>query len=312
MNKRTPEVQSQRLPNWLARPLCQGKHLNEVRRTLSQLQLHTVCESALCPNMCECFSRRTATFMIMGDICTRNCQFCAVEKGCPEPLDPNEPARVAEAAKSLGLDHVVITSVTRDDLPDGGANHFAQMIRAIREIVRNATVEVLVPDFAGSEESIETVARENPDVFNHNLETIPRLYKEIRSGADYQRSLGILKAVKQTNKEMVTKSGLMLGLGETSEELIDVLKDLRWADCDIITLGQYLRPSDNHAAVIRFIPPEEFSQLAMKAKELGFRGVASAPFVRSSYKSGELLRELVPVDKPSCTHPQAADQCQGI
>jgi len=292
MNTRTPEVQSQRLPNWLGRPLCQGRHLNEVRRTLSRLRLHTVCESALCPNMGECFSRRTATFMIMGNTCTRNCRFCAVETGCPKPLDPSEPARVAEAAKSLGLDHVVITSVTRDDLLDGGANHFAETIRAIREVDRNASVEVLVPDFAGSEESIEIVARERPDVFNHNLETVPRLYEEIRPGADYQRSLGILKAVRQTDEKMVTKSGLMLGLGETSEELLDVLKDLRQADCDILTLGQYLRPSDNHAPVIRFIPPEEFSHLAVKAKELGFRGVASAPLVRSSYKSGELLRQL--------------------
>ena len=291
MNTRTPEVQSQRLPSWLVKPLCQGRHLNEVHRTLSRLRLHTVCESALCPNMGECYSRGTATFMIMGNTCTRDCRFCAVETGSPEPLDPSEPARVAEAAKNLGLDHVVITSVTRDDLPDGGANHFAETIRAIREVDRNASVEVLVPDFAGAEESIRIVAREKPDVFNHNLETIPRLYEEIRPGADYQRSLGILKAVKQTDETMVTKSGLMLGLGEISEELLDVLKDLRQADCDILTLGQYLRPSDNHAPVIRFIPPEEFSRLAVKAEELGFRGVASAPLVRSSYRSAELLRQ---------------------
>lgn len=291
MNTRTPEVQSQRLPDWLARPLCRGRYLNEVRRTLSRLRLHTVCESALCPNIGECFSMRTATFMIMGDTCTRNCRFCAVETGCPEPLDMGEPSRVAEAAKTLGLDHVVITSVTRDDLPDGGANHFAETIRAIRETDRNVSVEVLVPDFSGSEESIEMVASEKPDVFNHNLETIPRLYKEIRPGADYQRSLGILKAVKQTDEKIVTKSGLMLGLGESSEELLDVLRDLRQADCDILTIGQYLRPSDNHAPVIRFIPPEEFSHLAVKAQELGFQGVASAPLVRSSYKAGELLRQ---------------------
>ncbi|TAK33263.1 MAG: lipoyl synthase [Chloroflexota bacterium] len=290
----TPDVPSQRLPNWLVRPVCQGKHLNEVRRTLSRLRLNTVCESALCPNMGECFSRRTATFMIMGNTCTRNCRFCAVEAGCPIPLDPSEPARVAEAARSLGLDHVVVTSVTRDDVPDGGAKHFAETIRAIREVNRNASVEVLVPDFGGSEESVETVAREKPDIFNHNLETIPSLYKEVRPGADYQRSLALLKAVKQIDENMVTKSGLMLGLGETSEELIDVLKDLRQADCDIITLGQYLRPSDNHTPVRRFIPPEEFAHLAGKAEELGFRGVVAAPFVRSSYKSGQLLRQLSP------------------
>lgn len=292
MSTNTPKVPSQRLPDWMVRPLSQGRHLNEVRRTLSRLRLHTVCESAECPNMGECFSRRTATFMIMGNTCTRHCGFCAVEKGCPEPLDPDEPARVAEAAGCLGLDHVVITSVTRDDLPDGGANHFAETIRAIHQVDRNASVEVLVPDFAGSEESVETVAQEYPDVFNHNLETVPRLYKEIRPEAEYQRSLGVLRAVKQIDPNMVTKSGLMLGLGETSSELVDVLKDLRQAGCDILTLGQYLRPSNNHAPVMRFIPPEEFSYLAAKGKELGFRGVVAAPLVRSSYKSGELFKQV--------------------
>lgn len=293
MSTDTPEVPSQRLPKWLVRPVCQGKHLNEVRRTLSRLRLHTVCESALCPNMSECFSRGTATFMIMGNSCTRNCRFCAVDKGCLEPLDPGEPARVAEATGRLGLDHVVVTSVTRDDLPGGGANHFACTIRAIRKTNPDASIEVLVPDFAGSKESVETVVGEKPDVFNHNLETIPRLYKEIRPEGDYQRSLGILKAVKQIDPNMVTKSGLMLGLGETDQELLEVLKDLRQAGCDILTLGQYLRPSDNHASVMRFITPEEFSELAAKGKELGFSGVVSAPLVRSSYQSGEIFRQVL-------------------
>lgn len=291
MNMRTPEVQSQRLPNWLVRPLCQGRHLNEVRRTLSRLRLHTVCESALCPNIGECFSRKTATFMIMGNTCTRNCRFCAVEKGHPNPLDPSEPARIARAAKELGLSHVVVTSVTRDDLLDGGANHFAETIRSIREVDRNASVEVLVPDFAGSEESIEIVAREKPDVFNHNLETIPRLYKKVRPKANYHRSLNILKLVKELDKDILTKSGMMLGLGETEEELIAVMEDLRNVECDLLTLGQYLTPSENHLPVARFVTPEEFENIADKGKAMGFRGIASAPLVRSSYRAEELLKQ---------------------
>ena len=291
MNTRTPEVQSQRLPNWLVRPLCQGKHLNEVRRTLSWLQLHAVCESALCPNMGECFSRRTATFMIRGNTCTRNCRFCAVETGCPEPLDPREPARIARAAKELGLSHVVVTSVTRDDLPDGGANHFAQTIAAIREIAQNAAVEVLVPDFKGSQEAIKVIVSLRPDVFNHNLETVPRLYKKVRPKANYHRSLNILKLVKELDKDILTKSGMMLGLGETEEELIAVMEDLRNVECDLLTLGQYLTPSENHLPVARFVTPEEFENIAAKAKAMGFRGIASAPLVRSSYRAEELLKQ---------------------
>lgn len=288
----TPQIPSQRLPCWLVRPSCQGKHLNEVRRTLSRLRLHTVCEGALCPNLSECFSRRTATFMIMGDICTRSCRFCAVEGGCPEPLDPNEPTRIAEAVGELELEHVVITSVTRDDLPDGGANHFAQTINAVRQMCPNPSVEVLAPDFLGSRESIETVVKAKPDVFNHNLETIPRLYKEIRPGADYQRSLEILKTVKELDQSIVTKSGIMVGLGETRQELLDVMGDLRQVDCDFLTIGQYLRPSENHTPVMRFVTYEEFSELETIGKRKGFKTIASAPFVRSSYKSGELLSGL--------------------
>ena len=278
-------------PDWLVKPLPQGKYLGEVGRVLSRLQLHTVCQSALCPNLGECFSRRTATFMIMGDICTRNCRFCAVEKGIPEPLEPSEPARLAWAAKDLQLLHVVVTSVTRDDLPDGGANHFAQTIAAIREADPNTAVEVLIPDFGGSREAIEVVVRAKPDIINHNLETVPRLYKEVRPKADYARSLRILELVKELDRNISTKSGMMLGLGETEEEILAVMKDLRQVNCGLLTLGQYLSPSKEHLPVARFIPPEEFQHIAAKGKVMGFRGIASGPFVRSSYRADELFKQ---------------------
>jgi lipoic acid synthetase len=229
--------------------------------------------------------------MIMGNTCTRNCRFCAVDKGCPEPLDPNEPTRVAEAAKELGLSHIVVTSVTRDDLPDGGANHFAQTIAAIREIDQHATVEVLVPDFGGSQEAIKVIVNARPDIFNHNLETIPHLYKKVRPKANYNRSLNLLKVVKELDRDMLTKSGMMLGLGETEEELIAVMGDLRNVECDLLTLGQYLSPSENHLPVARFVTPEEFENMVATAKAMGFRGVASAPLVRSSYRAEELLKQ---------------------
>ncbi len=277
-------------PDWLIKPLPQGERLVEVGRVLSRLRLHTVCQSALCPNLGECFSRRTATFMIMGNICTRNCRFCAVEKGKPTPLDPDEPARIAAAAQELQLLHVVVTSVTRDDLPDGGADHFARTIAAIREVNPKATVEVLIPDFRGSPAAIEVVVRARPDIINHNLETIPRLYGQVRPRADYQRSLEILRAVKELNQAIWTKSGMMLGLGETNEEVLEVMKDLRRVDCDLLTLGQYLSPSSEHLPVTRFIHPDEFGELAAQGRKLGFGGVASGPFVRSSYRADELLR----------------------
>src|SRR4030042_1676082 len=277
-------------PDWLLKPLPQGKHLVEVGRVLSRLKLHTVCQSALCPNLGECFSRRTATFMVMGNICSRNCRFCAVEKGKPKPLEPSEPARIARAAKDLQLLHVVVTSVTRDDLPDGGANHFAQTIAAIREVDQNATVEVLIPDFKGSQEAIKVIVSLRPDVFNHNLETVPRLYKKVRPKANYHRSLNILKLVKELDKDILTKSGMMLGLGETEEEFIAVMEDLRNVECDLLTLGQYLTPSENHLPVARFVTPEEFENIAAKGKAMGFRGIASAPLVRSSYRAEELLK----------------------
>lgn len=278
-------------PHWLIKPFPQGEHLLEVSRVLSRLKLHTVCQSALCPNRGECFSRRTATFMIMGNICTRGCRFCAVEKGVPEPLESSEPTRVAMAVKDLQLLHVVVTSVTRDDLPDGGANHFAQTIAAIREVNQNATVEVLIPDFEGSRGAIEVVVGAKPDIINHNLETVPRLYKEVRPKADYQRSLKIIKLVKELSADIFTKSGMMLGLGETEEEILAVMKDLRQINCDLLTLGQYLRPSEEHLPVARFIPPDEFEHIAAKGRGIGFSGIASGPFVRSSYRADELLRQ---------------------
>jgi lipoic acid synthetase len=278
-------------PEWLVKPLRGGKCSGEVGRVLHRLKLHTVCQSAQCPNLGECFSHRTATFMIMGNICTRNCRFCAVEKGKPKPLEASEPERIAKAAKDLQMLHVVITSVTRDDLPDGGANHFAQTIAAIRQIAPNTSVEVLIPDFGGSRESVEVVVRAKPDVINHNVETVPRLYKEVRPKADYQRSLQVLKSVKEMNREIFTKSGLMIGLGETEEETLAVMKDLRQIDCDFLTLGQYLRPSEEQLPVARFIHPEEFQAMEAKGREMKFRGVAAGPFVRRSYKAGRLLEQ---------------------
>lgn len=286
------EVKSQRLPNWLVKPIPQGKNLIEVRRLLSQLRLHTVCESAECPNLGECFSRHTATFMIMGNICTRNCRFCAVEGGIPELLESNEPDRIARAVEHLGLSHVVVTSVTRDDLIDGGANHFAQTITALRDANRNSTVEVLVPDFRGSRESIEVIVRARPDIFNHNLETVPRLYEKVRPQANYRRSLEILRMVKYLDGDILTKSGLMAGLGETDDEIFRVMDDLRQVDCDFLTIGQYLRPSEDHVLVERFLSPKEFEEIAARGREIGFKGIASAPFVRSSYRAGELFRQV--------------------
>ncbi|MCL5734233.1 MAG: lipoyl synthase [Actinobacteria bacterium] len=278
-------------PDWLARPFPHGANLGEVGKVLAEFELHTVCQSALCPNLGECFARKTATFMIMGDICTRKCRFCAVEKGAPKPLEPSEPLRVAEAAASLGLEHVVITSVTRDDLPDGGAMHFAQTITAIRALDRTRAVEVLVPDFGGSREAIEVVVRAEPDIVNHNLETVPRLYAKVRPTADYRRSLWILAFVKELSSDTSTKSGMMLGLGETEEEVLSVMKDLRDVGCDFLTLGQYLSPSEDHLPVARFIPPGEFQEIAAEGRGMGFRGIEAGPFVRSSYRAGELLKQ---------------------
>jgi lipoic acid synthetase len=257
---------------------------------IRDLRLETVCESAKCPNRTECWSQRTATFMILGNVCTRPCGFCSVPKGKTEMLEVDEPERVAEAAERLGLKYVVITSVTRDDLPDGGADHFYRCVLAVRERT-GATVEVLTPDFLGNRAAIQRVIEAAPEVFNHNTETVPRLYHRVRRNADYRRTLDLLDQVKQTAPEMKTKSGLMLGLGETAEELHQVFVDLRSVGCDMLTLGQYLQPTPAHLPVERYVPPEEFDALGELARGLGFSMVASGPFVRSSYHAGEMAAQ---------------------
>jgi lipoic acid synthetase len=279
---------ARRLPLWLKRPLPRGNENFFTHDLLRELRLETVCENARCPNRPECYSRRTATFMILGNVCTRPCGFCSVPKGTPDPLEDDEPQRVAEAAARLGLKHVVITSVTRDDLPDGGADHFYRCVAAVRERT-GAAVEVLTPDFLGDLAAVERVLEARPEVFNHNTETVPRFYKKVRGRADYRRSLDLLAHVKRRSPATTTKSGLMLGLGETAEELLDVLADLRSVGCDMLTLGQYLAPTLKHVPVARYVPPAEFDDLAVLARSLGFRHVASGPFVRSSYHADEMV-----------------------
>ncbi len=277
-----------RLPSWLKRSLPKGNENFFTNDLLRELRLETVCENARCPNLPECYSRRTATFMILGNVCTRPCGFCSVPKGTPDDLEDDEPARVAEASHRLGLKHVVITSVTRDDLPDGGADHFYRCILAVRERT-GAAVEVLTPDFQGNKAAIDRVLEAQPEVYNHNMETVPRFYKKVRGRADYRQSLDLLAHVKQQAPHLVTKSGLMVGLGESHEELLDTLADLREVDCDALTLGQYLTPTLKHIPVARYLPPEEFEDLAELAKSMGFRQVASGPFVRSSYHADEMV-----------------------
>jgi lipoic acid synthetase len=279
---------SRRLPPWLKRNLPAGNENFFTQSLLRALRLETVCENARCPNRPECYSRRTATFMILGNVCTRPCGFCSVAKGTPLALEDDEPERVAEAAYRLGLRHVVVTSVTRDDLPDGGADHFRRCVLAIRART-GAAVEVLTPDFQGDSHAVDCVLSARPDVYNHNMETVPRLYKKVRGRAEYQRSLDLLAHVKRVSPHIITKSGLMLGLGEATEELLDVLADLRAVDCDTLTLGQYLAPTLKHVPVKRYVPPGEFDALAVLARSLGFRQVVSGPFVRSSYHAEEMV-----------------------
>ena len=283
-----PAAVGRRLPDWLKRPLPAGGGNDFTRNLVTDLKLETVCESARCPNRPECWSRRTATFMVLGEVCTRPCGFCSVPKGTPEAVATDEPARVAEAAARLGLRHVVITSVTRDDLPDGGADHFHQCVVAVRDRT-GAAVEVLTPDFGGNPASIDRVIAAAPDVFNHNLETVPRLYRKVRGRADYRRSLDLLDRVGRSAPDMVTKAGLMLGIGETVGELFDVFADLRAVGCDVLTLGQYLAPTLKHIPVARWVPPAEFDDLAAKARLLGFRQVVAGPYVRSSYHAGDMV-----------------------
>ena len=280
------------MPDWLRRPLATPGQSKAVTGLLGELKLNTVCRSAKCPNRGECFSSGTATFLIMGDVCTRSCRFCAVESREPVELDPSEPVRIAEAAERLGLSHVVVTTVTRDDLADGGASHFVAVIEALRTAVPEASIEVLTSDFAGRLESVDSIVAAGPDVYNHNLETVPRLYAEVRPAAEYERSLSVLARAAETGGGAIpTKSGLMLGLGEEHSEIVDVMDDLLSVGCTMLTMGQYLRPSQEHRAVSRFVEPSEFAGLARTARKMGFVSVASAPFVRSSYHAKEMAEE---------------------
>ena len=279
-----PTVELPRKPEWIRVRMPVSPEVSRIREVLRRHKLASVCEEAACPNLGECFSHGTATFMIMGEICTRRCPFCDVAHGKPNPLDPDEPRLLAEAIAEMRLNYVVVTSVDRDDLRDSGAGHFAACIREVRARNPGIRVEVLVPDFRGRMDvALEILAGEPPDVFNHNLETVPRLYRQVRPGADYAWSLELLRQYKRRRPEVPGKSGLMLGLGERNEEVIEVMRDLRAHDVDMLTLGQYLQPSRNHLAVDRFVPPAEFTELGDIARSLGFRHVASAPLVRSSY-----------------------------
>ncbi|HEY4360581.1 MAG TPA: lipoyl synthase [Bryobacteraceae bacterium] len=284
----TIEPQPQR-PPWLRAPAPVGDNYRELKQLVQDLNLHTVCESAACPNVGECWNRRTATFMILGNVCTRRCGFCAVQKGGPLPVDYDEPRRVAEACATLGLKFAVITSVNRDDRKDGGAELFALTIRAIRERIPECGVEVLVPDFQGSHAAMDIVLEAAPEILNHNTETVPRLYRQVRLGARYERSLDMLAHVKQSRPGTPTKSGLMLGLGETIDEVLAVMRDLRSAHVDILTLGQYLRPSQKHLPIIRYVTIEEFAVLKRQGYEMGFRHVESGPLVRSSYHAADAV-----------------------
>jgi lipoic acid synthetase len=276
------------LPRWLKRNVPQGNANHFTARLLGELRLQTVCDHARCPNRMECYAQKTATFMILGEVCTRGCRFCSVAKGRPGPPDPDEPRRVAEAARRLGLRHAVVTCVTRDDLPDGGAEHFFQTVAEIRRAC-GATVEVLPSDFAGNAAAVDRLVAAAPEVYNHNTETVPRLYRTVRGPrADYRWTLGMFRRIARQNPALRLKTGLMLGLGETTEELLDTLADLAEAGCRMLTLGQYLQPSPAQMPVARYVPPEEFDKLGCAARRLGFGDVASGPLVRSSYHAREL------------------------
>jgi lipoic acid synthetase len=277
-------------PKWLRAPAPAGGNYHELKSLIDRLRLHTVCESAACPNVGECWNHRTATFMILGNVCTRRCGFCAVQKGAPLPVDYDEPSRVAEAVAAMGLRFAVITSVNRDDREDGGAELFAMVIHAIRERVPGCGVEVLIPDFQGSHAAVETVMDAAPDVLNHNTETVPRLYRQVRLGARYERSLDVLAYAKKTAPGAPTKSGLMLGLGERSDEVLGTMRDLRAHHVDILTLGQYLRPSPKHLPIVRYVTPAEFDEFRGAGYEMGFSHVESGPLVRSSYHASHAVK----------------------
>lgn len=277
-------------PEWLKIRLTTGEPYQEIKQMMRTKTLHTVCEEARCPNIYECWANRTATFMILGDICTRACRFCAVKTGLPTELDLQEPERVADAAVQMGLQHCVVTSVARDDLKDGGASIFAETIRAIRRKLPLCSVEVLIPDFLGNEESLKIVMDAKPDILNHNIETVERLSNRVRAKAKYRRSLELLSRAKAMQPQIPTKSSIMLGLGETREEVLQAMDDLRAVDCNILTLGQYLQPSSSHIDLVRYVHPDEFKQFKQDGLSRGFSHVESAPFVRSSYHAHEQVK----------------------
>lgn len=283
-------MNNRKKPPWLKVKSTMSDNYRYVEDIINQYNLHTVCQSAACPNQCECFSRKTATFMIMGNTCTRNCRFCNIEHEAAEPLDPAEPKRVAEACALLTLRHCVITSVTRDDLDDGGAYHFAATIRAVKKAVPGIIVEVLIPDFKGVESSLETVLKAGPFILNHNLETVQRLYPQVRPQAVYSRSIALLRLAKEISPEAYTKSGLMLGLGETRREVLNILEDLREAECNLLTIGQYLSPSKAHFPEKEYVHPDTFRWYEAEAMKMGFTSVAAGPLVRSSYNAESFFK----------------------
>lgn len=278
-------MEQQRKPDWLKIKFQDPAQINKVEKLLESLSLHTVCAEATCPNRLECFSKGTATFMILGSVCTRNCRFCDVEKGRPDLVDPNEPENLAKACKELKLRHVVITSVTRDDLPDGGADQFVRCIEKVRELNPRTSIEVLIPDLQGNEDALAKIVAAAPEIINHNVETVPNLYPTVRPMADYRQSLQVLANVKKMNPKIFTKSGIMVGLGEKEEEVVRLFADLRDVDCDLLTVGQYLQPSKKHHPVIEYVHPDIFKDYEKVAYDMGFRHVASGPFVRSSYNA---------------------------
>ncbi len=280
-----------RQPSWLKRKIPFSKEINRTKRILAELGLNTVCQSANCPNIGECFAGKTATFMILGNICTRNCRFCAITSGQPEEVNSEEAKNIAEAAVLLGLKHVVITSVTRDDLADGGVSHFIAVIDELTSANPAATIEILTPDFLGRKALLEKIATAPWHVFNHNVETVPRLYEKVRPGADYWRSIQVLAEIKSQRPNSLTKSGLMLGLGEKQEEIVAVMEDLQRVGCDFLTIGQYLQPTLKHLPVLEYIEPHMFARYQKIGEGMGFKGVAAGPFVRSSYKAAQLLAD---------------------
>jgi lipoic acid synthetase len=287
-----PDHPIQRKPDWIRVKAPTSKAYHETRKMMRELNLATVCEEAACPNIGECWAKKHATIMIMGDTCTRACAFCNVATGVPKPLDPNEPANVAVAVGGMALEHVVLTSVDRDDLPDGGADHFSQVVRALRTSAPDSTIEILTPDFKDKPGAIDIMAADPPDVFNHNLETVPRLYPTIRPGSRYFTSLDLLRRIKEKVPSVFTKSGLMVGLGETREEVGQVMDDLRAADVDFLTIGQYLQPTPKHARIDKFVTPEEFEGYAKMARGKGFLLVSATPLTRSSYHAGDDFANL--------------------